>query len=160
MKRKDLPFRREFLPLLADGRKTQTRRCSGLAAVNREPDDWTYAGRWLEGMNPRILGEWHQFRHKSGSLCKVCCPWRVGEVYPPANVRVVSVRPERVQDISEADCFAEGMSAKHTDGCDVCHAQMCEKFADLWNTIHRRDVRNRWARNPWCWRLELEKVQP
>jgi hypothetical protein len=59
------------------------------------------------------------------------------------TLEVVSVRPERVQDITEDDARAEGVSSR-------------EEFESLWTKINGKTAP--WASNPWCWRLAFRIV--
>lgn len=150
MKRRDLPFLPVFLPMLADGRKTETRRCSGLSEVNQNP------GKWTSGMD-RVDGGnlFYSMSEDRYILCR--CPWEVGKVYPPANVRVVGIDPELLQFIDSKSLRAEGVP--YLPGHDG-PVDMLQRFHFLWDSIHRRDMRNRWERNPWCWVLTLERTSP
>lgn len=76
------------------------------------------------------------------------------------TLEVVSVRVERLQDISEADALAEGIQ---DGGCNNCgessHPNPCgcadpeplyvDAFAWLWNSINGK--RMPWVLNPWVW---------
>lgn len=79
-------------------------------------------------------------------------------------LEVVSVRVERLQDISEEDVLAEG--AAHSGECD--HARRsCEEigcygpnsyrggFADLWQSINGPGS---WDKNPWVWVVEFKRI--
>lgn len=84
------------------------------------------------------------------------------------TLEVTDVRVERVQDISEADVIAEGIT--HHDGLDVGHsgfrystdspvyATAKAAYAALWDKINRKrgyglDV------NPWAWVVEFERLE-
>ena len=71
-------------------------------------------------------------------------------------LRVKSVRVERVQDITELDALAEGITAGTrgyplTDHPGV-HVRL---FARLWDDIYAKQGRG-WAANPWVWLIEFE----
>lgn len=66
------------------------------------------------------------------------------------SLRVVSVRVERLQDISEADALAEGVGSPITRDCKV------PKFAAAWDSINAKRG-HPWASNPWVWRVEFER---
>jgi hypothetical protein len=57
---------------------------------------------------------------------------------------IVSVRAERVQDITEEDAIAEGVSNKGV-------------FAELWESINAARGYG-WAGNPFVWRVEFRKA--
>lgn len=70
------------------------------------------------------------------------------------TLEVISVRVERLQDISEADALAEGVpNSLHLSGGRFAR----ENFAHLWWTIHGDDA---WAANPWVWVIEFNQTTP
>lgn len=71
------------------------------------------------------------------------------------TLEVVSVRVERVQDIGEMDCYAEGRPL--TDEMDPVSRPGAAWFRDIWDTINsKRDFG--WDANPWVWALEFRRV--
>lgn len=70
-------------------------------------------------------------------------------------IEVVGVRAERLQDISEDDCDAEGYrfvpvgEQPEPDGYGW--------FRELWREINGRKS---WAQNPWVWVVAFRKVEP
>lgn len=101
--------------------------------------------------------------------------WRPAIHMPKAASRItleiVSVRVERLQDISEEDARAEGVTLPECDylgercgngtgfGCprhgDDAHRR---EFARLWESINGK--RAPWASNPWVWVIEFRRVEP
>lgn len=166
MKRKDLPFQDWGRKAIAEGRKTLTSRCSGLAAVNKQPDRWE-----LHGQN--VHGEWIFFakddRDDGAELCS--CPWQVGIDYN--GVTVTAITAKRVQDMTETDAICEGMlflggMADNYDEAPWADPGDPKQFAwrwargafrSCWDRIHRRDVNNRYERNPWTWRLTIKRTE-
>lgn len=73
------------------------------------------------------------------------------------TLEVVSVRVERVQEISEADASAEGVSTSegYIDG-DWCLATARDNFRFLWDEINGK--RAPWASNPWVWVVTFKRV--
>lgn len=83
-------------------------------------------------------------------------------------VRIVAVRAERVQDITEADVDAEGFggdvparafpsrwwSKDARDG----GKSMPECFGELWDSINAK--RHPWTSNPWVWVYTFERSKP
>jgi hypothetical protein len=66
------------------------------------------------------------------------------------TLEVVSVRVERLQDISTYDSLAEGV------GTDV--VPMAQKmYADLWESINGPGS---WDANPWVWVVEFKRIHP
>ncbi|MET4294753.1 hypothetical protein ABIB06_006586 [Bradyrhizobium sp. LB8.2] len=79
-------------------------------------------------------------------------------------LEIVGVRVERLQDISEADCDAEGFGGKFPpnafpefsglsgwDGSDTIE----ECFGSLWDHINGKGA---WKANPWVWVIEFKRV--
>lgn len=69
------------------------------------------------------------------------------------SLRVTKVRCERLQDISDADCYAEGAISME-DATWPGHPQEC--FRDLWDSINGKTYP--WDSNPWVWVYEFEVV--
>jgi len=59
------------------------------------------------------------------------------------TLEVVSVRVERVQDISEADAYAEGI------GLDPTLPHPLQWFKELWDTINAKRGGKKWLVEPW-----------
>ncbi len=147
-----------------DGRKTQTRRI-------KKGDEW--AANW-RGRNVEFRG---------GEIAVICvgfgrAKWQVGRTYAlqpgrgqPAigRIRIVRIRRERVQDISEEDALAEGCEGlwcpvegwhnlADNPGLTSFERDPRDHYAWLWNTIYDRPG-VRWADNPAVWVLEFELVE-
>jgi hypothetical protein len=164
-----------------DGTKTQTRRIvkdwetfgadmiptgrmvdCGMQNGIQEPEyDWDYNNIecvWIDESATRIK-------------------WRIGQtlaVQPGcgkkavARIRLLVIRREAVQDISEADCKAEGIElpvdVKTTgnlyDGMEVSYRVRSRRddYATLWDSIHTRPGTT-WDANPDVWVLEFELVK-
>jgi hypothetical protein len=86
-------------------------------------------------------------------------------------LKVTGVRVERLQDITDADCWHEGLSEidelyleaeRYRDGGVRIVEGSPERcaFAGLWNsTIKKQDLdRYGWDANPWVWVIEFERV--
>jgi hypothetical protein len=69
------------------------------------------------------------------------------------TLEIVSVRVERIQSISEADAFAEGISGGDWLGDPV------GEFAKLWNSINQKRGFG-WDTNPFVWVLEFKRIKP
>lgn len=82
-------------------------------------------------------------------------------------LEIVSVRVERLNDVSEADARAEGVKRDRAgghfiDGTDARYAAAVgapasEAFAALWNGINGAGS---WEANPWCWCITFRRVAP
>jgi len=99
MTRKDLPFQPWGLKAIAEGKKTLTSRCSGLAAVNKNPDEWVLMDCLCDAFGI-VRARFGSLKESSKEvMCE--CPWRLSRVYPPANVLVTGIIAKRVQDMTE-----------------------------------------------------------
>lgn len=112
-------------------------------------------------------------------------PWR-SPIHMPRwasrlTLEVVSVRVERVQDISEADAIAEGIVPIKTKGVlgqiktmyevpgllgtyadgqidtRVCHSAV-EGYSELWDHLNEKRGYP-WRSNPWVWVIEFRMVE-
>lgn len=103
--------------------------------------------------------------------------WKGGREPAPFNMprwasrillEIVSVRVERLQDISEDDCWAEGIDA--VDGAldDMAILDLAKRmnrschdaaptYAALWESINGAGS---WDANPWVWVVEFKRVTP
>lgn len=80
-------------------------------------------------------------------------------------LEIVSVRVERLQDITEADARAEGVSASgwqpsysnpdNAGGDESMSA--ADAFCELWESINGAGS---WASNPWVWVLTFRRMVP
>jgi len=108
-----------------------------------------------------------------GHYCAFEGPWKPS-IYMPRwasriTLEVVSVRVERVQDISEEDAASEGCSGKDhitTKGgfgpfaCEVSGLARTAKasFRNLWDSINAKRGYS-WASNPWVWVIEFRTLE-
>lgn len=73
-------------------------------------------------------------------------------------IKVLDVRVERLQDITEEQAKAEGCNSGLLTGPCTARGQ----FENLWNsTIKEPDFdRYGWNANPWVWVIEFERIYP
>ena len=82
------------------------------------------------------------------------------------TLEITGVRVERLNDISEKDALAEGVSKNNQGNYWVGEFSNCARFGSvssfhsLWSTIHASDGPNGWAANPWVWVVEFKRVTP
>lgn len=69
------------------------------------------------------------------------------------TLEIVSVRVERLREISEEDAIAEGVPVPVT--CDTAHTAR-NGFRDLWETINGAGS---WDANPFVWVVEFELIE-
>ena len=72
-------------------------------------------------------------------------------------LEVVSVRVERLNEISEADAIAEGIPSVFHGSIDCETEPRAVKYAELWESINGEKS---WAENPWVWVIEFKRVKP
>ena len=71
-------------------------------------------------------------------------------------LKVISVRVERLLDISESDARSEGYPGGGNGGINVD----CSPFVwyrKLWESINGKGS---WSANPWVWRVEFKRIIP
>jgi hypothetical protein len=66
------------------------------------------------------------------------------------NLEITGVRVERLQDISEADAIAEGITADFLE-----HIYGPAGYRDLWESINGKGS---WDKNPWVWVIEFKRI--
>lgn len=79
-------------------------------------------------------------------------------------LEITAIRVERLQDISEADARAEGISDGGCLNCGEPEPCGCEEpapdardaFCRLWQSINGEQS---WHENPWVWVVEFKRVQ-
>ncbi len=72
-------------------------------------------------------------------------------------LEITAVRVERLQDISEEDALAEGVTFKNPVKPGHASRMGREAFAELWESINGPDS---WEENPWVWVIEFKRVTP
>jgi len=65
------------------------------------------------------------------------------------NLEITNIRVERVQDISRADCEAEGLK--------LLQGGVRSEFAVLWDSINKARGYG-WTKNPWVWVVEFKVI--
>ena len=80
----------------------------------------------------------------------------------PHQLRITSVRPERLQDITDEDCLKEGVrfvensDGYFSNGMSDGYTTPISAFAALIDKISGRRI---WERNPFVWRIEFKLVK-
>lgn len=77
-------------------------------------------------------------------------------------LEITEVRVEQLQDISDAQCIAEGLGLnERAIGVKMTVPQGASMpktmFSELWSAINGRES---WDANPWVWVLEFKQVMP
>lgn len=98
--------------------------------------------------NPSYAGKWRPSIHMPRAASRI-------------TLEIVSVRVERLQDISEADAIAEGVKQSHGGMWSAAEGQSGTSaraaYALLWESINGPDS---WDANPFVWVVEFKRVQP
>ena len=85
----------------------------------------------------------------------------------PHRIRITDIRAERLQDISEEDCFAEGVVQQHGEGANVeiysyipyekpLYSTPREAYAALIDKISGKGT---WKNNPYVFVYEFELIK-
>lgn len=95
--------------------------------------------------------------------------WTWGKYRPPMFMprwasrillEITEVRAQRLQEISEADCAAEGWTKQPERSNDPqVHADAARDwYRDLWEQINGVDGPKSWAANPWVWAVSFRRI--
>jgi hypothetical protein len=99
-----------------------------------------------------------------------CHKWNPSSQMPRKYSRilleVVSVRVERLQEITEADAIAEGCTTtcpgnhdgSHKPTEDCCLWSAANSYQLLWNSINGKKSGCSWADNPFVWVVEFKRL--
>lgn len=185
MKERPIIFSGPMVLAILEGRKTQTRRIVNtkkFASI-----DWEYASKGerclraaefaygVPGDRLWVRETWQKNYGTAGGLIyradhgkAVCCsgwksPIHMARVASRITLEITSVRVERLQEISEADAQAEGVTDETADaiqyGAEAGNAQeptpYCTGFSLIWQSIHGPDS---WHANPWVWVISFKKI--
>lgn len=89
-------------------------------------------------------------------------PWK-SPIFMPRwasrdTLEMVSVRPERLHEITEEDAIAEGCIAGLMIDLPASGVRWTarENYRSLWESINGPDS---WAKNPWCWAISYRRLQ-
>lgn len=151
---------------------------AGLACPHGQPGDqlWVRESFWgcdLPGYGdqPCVVydDEWQGKEYKPAEPR----PWgrkfgRIPSIHMPREcsritLEIVSVRVERLQDISRDDAMAEGIVIQRDGGfalADTTHYHFVDprdSYGSLWESINGPGS---WDANPWVWCVEFKVVKP
>jgi len=176
MKERPILFSAPMVRAILEGRKTQTRRvvkmrdCGGRVGwFGSDIDDveWVVNAAtrgtgvspygkpgdrlWVRETFARSMGKGYLYRATDGDLGPYhATGWKPSIHMPRIASRilleVVSVRVERLNNISEADAVAEGVT-----GMDPVL-----QYAKLWETINGTGS---WNKNQWVWVVEFRRLE-
>lgn len=132
-------------------------------AVRRDRDEVK-----IRDLEPKLDGPWYRADGEEPSGCAGGIgKWRPSIFMPRWASRlldeIVSVRVERLQDISEADAKAEGAAWRISPGGDLAgafeHANAPigyrNHYREVWEGINGAGS---WKANPWVWAVETKPI--
>lgn len=139
-----------------------------LACPYGQPGDRLWVREaWLK-TNPFTEGGLHTYGYRASDEAEFPDSIWKPSIHMPRvasriTLEIVSVRVERLQDISEADARAEGVarlgSGRYHCGEDkegeITSKSAVTAYAWLWNSINGPDS---WAANPWVWVVQFRKI--
>lgn len=124
----------------------------------------------IKGMNkqPRQIRDCDTFYYKAdydAETAQQCVrKWRPSIHMPKEAARiflkVTNVRVERLQDITQSDCEAEGVPSTNgrQKGEMLWNAFCVSNYSNLWDSIYQKQGYG-WETNPFVWVYEFEKVE-
>lgn len=151
-------FSTPMVQAILDERKTQTRRIVkeqilGIARPGEHKCPYGQPGDvlWVrETFQTWRLGYIHKATWSTELPENI--KWKPGIHMPKEACRlfleVVSIRIERLKDISEQDAISEGIIHKSMN-------HPCVEFQHLWESINGEDS---WESNPWVWVIEFKRI--
>jgi hypothetical protein len=131
----DLPD--DFCPKVinAKGVKWQVGRTYAVVPKRGQPAVW-----WSHELPPNEATLLWAAVHNQNKAAFAETGWQ------PMRIRITAIRPQTLQDITEADARAEGVES-------------VAAYRDLWESINGRTPGARWADNPAVWVLTFELVR-
>lgn len=167
----DLPiiFKAEEVRAIIDERKTQVRLVPGMQAY--KVGDRLWVRETFYAYEPSDVLYRADYPCKS-SLCRCegCqqSPWRSPVCMPRwasrITLEITGLRTEKLNDITEADAIAEGVSGGCLNcgyaapcGCYTPHHDHRDAFIHSWNAAHL--FTNTWWHNPLVWVIDFKRVK-
>ena len=182
VKKRPIIFNTEMVQAILDGRKTQTRRViknpeklEGLM-LSGEEENWCPYGKigdrlWVRETWANILElspeknlvykatDWKGWLEYEVEPIKWSSPLFMPRWASRITLEITNIRVERLQDITEEDAEAEGISWSHSggpfDNPEIIGA--IENFAYFWDSLNAKRGYP-WDSNPWVWVIEFKKI--
>ena len=172
MKEHPILFNSENVRAILEGRKTQTRRVATRAISKWEVGDrlwvretwWTPPHNWRlpePEKNPTLVSYKEIVVSNCGTLAAARQTW-LPSIFMPRwasriTLEIVRVRVERLEEITQEDVIAEGIS-RYTlaRGCASLNPPDPRwKFIELWDSLNAKRGYG-WAVNPWVWVIKFK----
>ena len=191
MKSKSIFIAADLIPALLDGRKKCMRRMkpqptgeyartfSEIAMY--QPGDILYVRETWHKYIKRVgkgeschLAEFYGYKASIANSEDANEPWKSPACMPKEAARiwlkVTNVYVQRLQEITEDGCIAEGVYPSNcrgcnaTFGCDTCPDEgynEIDEFSEIWDsTVKKSDLdRYGWDANPWVFVYEFERCE-
>ena len=160
-----MQFKLELIQAMRGGHKAQTRR------VKREGERLLTVDERVDKLLPRtgcVYDEKNgRVKYQVGRRYAINLPrgpgdkGRMGKAV--GSYECVGLREERLQDISIADCLAEGfpITVRLPDWEVACYETQPDFYAfiALWDSLHLARIGERWADNPTVWVIEMGEFE-
>lgn len=123
-------------------------------------ETWATPGNY-DHIKPSELTKslWFEIIYRANERYPLYYHWRPSIFMPRWASRilleVISVRVERLQDITDDDAKAEGMTAWHDTANGTVYRP---EFELLWQSINGKTSGHSWNDNPWVWVIEFRKA--
>ena len=146
MKERPVMFSAPMVRAIIKNKKTMTRRTSDRWGKLR-PGDLL----WVKESFCGIGQHWH-YAATSFLTAKWKAPLYMPRAASRITLEVTGLRAERLQDISNDDAIAEGVSTSEDLPAWVF-------FKDLWQSINGSAKGKTWYDNPWVWVISFRVVE-
>lgn len=165
-------FSAPMVRAILDGSKTQTRRvmkpqpegpilCASDNTHRYCPYGITSDRLWVRetfAHEPTRGETWYRADFADGKSHNATMPWKPSIFMPRAlsriTLEIVSVRAERLHEISRGDAMAEGCPFPNLNG-RVGKTDPVGWYRGLWNALNGADA---WDENPWVGVIEFRRV--
>lgn len=159
VKERPILFSGEMVRAILEGRKTQTRRVVKPQPVS--PGD----GAYFDAYNGGPQWNWWAPDNKQYLAQIINCPYgkpgdrlwvrekiTVARSASSLSLEITNVRVERLQEITFADCIAEGMPPIGPENDPEC---VRNEFQTGWDSLNAKHGFS-WESNPWVWVIEFK----
>ena len=171
MKERPILFSGEMVRAILDGRKAQTRRTVKGSIVVGDPycPPCPYGAQGCRLWVRETFAYTDQhINYEPGWVYRATDPdwsemegfkWKPSIFMPRAASRITleveRISVERLQDITEEDARAEGVTVSKSIASDRVWPQYKDAYKVLWESINGEGS---WAKNPWVWVVEFKKL--
>lgn len=140
----------------------------GLYGIVPHPKQWSIPKTKPGGIVVKYSASWNDGDHDGVSVPPMRPSIHMPRWASRITLEVTDVRVQRIQRISDEDCWAEGISeelvnrAEHfAIGGSQIQGGSPERFAfsDLWDSINAARGLG-WDSNPWVWAISFRRIKP